>query len=79
MDKTRGCHELHPLTPAAERHGHMGAAVGGEQGKGTPLKTTGMKTAEASCGAAKQVRDSQAANRHDKNLCSLVFCLQTVE
>lgn len=57
----------------------MGAAVGGEQGKGTPLETTGMKTAEASYGAAKQVRDSQAANSHDKNLCRLVFCLQTVE
>ena len=40
----------------------MGAAVGGEQGKGTPLETAGVKTpAAASYGAAKQVRDPQAA------------------
>jgi len=54
MDKSRGCHELHPLPPAAESHGHMGAAVGGEQGKGTPLEMAEMKTPAApSYGAEK--------------------------
>lgn len=71
---------LSPLPPAAERHGHMGAATGEEQIKGTPLEMMRMKTpAAASYSAVKQVRDPQVANRHDKNPGSLVSCLQPVE
>lgn len=39
---------------AAERHGHMGAAAGGKQGKGTPLETVGMKSPTAALYAAEK-------------------------
>lgn len=57
----------------------MGAAVGGEQGKGTSLETTGMKTSAAASYGVKKCQRPTGSKTDDKNPGNLVSCIQLVE
>lgn len=70
----QGVHELHLLPSSAQRHDHMGAAEGG-----VPHWKWDENSCSISCGAAKQGRNPDVKNTHDKIPGSLVCYLQMVE